>query len=292
MHTSTHTISAACLLPLVFLFLNAGPLNAHRAPRSNDETYTVKISRSVGKITLDGRLDEAEWAGAEQAGNFILAQPVEGAPAQHQTEVRLLFDDQFIYVGAKCYQEKGKYVVQSLRRDFPGGTTDIFGVNFDPFRDKQNAFHFAVSALGVQREGLVSNGNELSADWDNRWYSKVVNYDDYWIVEYAIPFKSIRYKQEAGENRWLVNFLRFDKSLDQPERSTWAPIPRQFNGNNINFSGTLLWEAPPPAPGANIAVIPYILGQGAVDYLNDKPLNTKANAGLDAKIAISSSLNI
>jgi Domain of unknown function (DUF5916) len=292
MHTPTHTVLAACLLPLVFVCFNAAPLQAQRAPVDNEASYTIKIKRASGKITLDGRLDDAAWAGAEPVSNFILAQPVEGAPAQHQTEVRLLFDDQFIYLGAKCYEDRDKYVVQSLRRDFPGGTTDILGINLDPFRDRQNAFHFTVSALGVQREGLVSNGNLLSTDWDNRWYSKVENYPDHWIVEYAIPFKSIRYRQEAGENRWLVNFLRFDQSMGQAERSSWAPIPRQFNGNDVNFSGTLLWESPPPAPGANIAVIPYVLGQGAVDYLNNKPLATNANAGLDAKIAISSSLNL
>ena len=180
----------------------------------------------------------------------------------------------------------------SLKRDFPGGTTDVFTVNLDTFKDKLNSFNFAVSPLGVQRDGLVSNGSELSTDWDNKWYSKVINYEDRWEVEIAIPFKTIRYKVDENNNEWLVNFTRFDQSQKFAERSSWSPVPRNFNGNNINFSGTVIWDNSPPKPGANISIIPYILGSLNKDFQNKKDLKTERNIGFDAKIAVTPSLNL
>jgi Domain of unknown function (DUF5916) len=260
------------------------------SPTRESKTYTIK--KASGKIILDGKMDELDWGKAETGGNFIAAIPVEGEPTAHPTEFKLTFDDQYIYVYGKCFQKRGTLVVQSLRRDFGPGSTDLFGINFDPFRDRQNAFHFSVSAVGVQREGLVFNGGDLAVDWDNRWFSKVVQYDDYRIVEMAIPFKSLRYKQQEGQNEWNLNLLRFDQSAAQPERSSWSPIPRQFSGNNINFPGKLIWETPPPKQTFGGTVIPYVLGQTAKNYLDKTPLSKSGNLGLDAKIPVTSSLNL
>ncbi|MEY4539092.1 MAG: hypothetical protein RLZZ306_849 [Bacteroidota bacterium] len=242
-------------------------------------------------MVLDGKLEEADWKNANIATDFWQGQPYDSSTAIHQTEARMTFDDNYVYISGVCYQPK-KYVVLSLKRDFAGGTTDIFGVNLDTFKDKLNSFNFAVSPLGVQRDGLVSNGNELSTDWDNKWYSKVTNYEDRWEVEMAIPFKTLRYKVEENINEWLVNFTRLDQSQKFAERSSWGPIPRNFNGNNINFSGTVIWDNPPPKPGANISIIPYILGGLDKDFQNKKDLRTERNVGFDAKIAVTPSLNL
>lgn len=257
----------------------------------NDKKYKLHIKKAVGKMVLDGKLDEADWKNADIATNFWQAQPYDSSRAINQTEARITFDDNYLYISGVCYQTR-KYVVLSLKRDFAGGTTDIFGVNLDTFKDKLNSFNFAVSPLGVQRDGLVSNGNELSTDWDNKWYSKVTNYNDRWEVEMAIPFKTIRYKVDENNNEWLVNFSRFDQSQKFTERSSWGPIPRNFNGNNINFSGTVIWDNPPPKPGANISIIPYILGSLDKDFQNKKDLRTERNVGFDAKIAVTPSLNL
>ena len=257
----------------------------------NDKKYQLHIKKAIGKIILDGKLDEEDWKKADIADNFWQAQPYDSSRAINQTEARLTFDDNYLYISGVCHQPK-KYVVLSLKRDFPGGTTDVFTVNLDTFKDKLNSFNFAVSPLGVQRDGLVSNGSELSTDWDNKWYSKVINYEDRWEVEIAIPFKTIRYKVDENNNEWLVNFTRFDQSQKFAERSSWSPIPRNFNGNNINFSGTVIWDNSPPKPGANISIIPYILGSLNKDFQNKKDLKTERNIGFDAKIAVTPSLNL
>lgn len=257
----------------------------------NDKKYQLHIKKAIGKIILDGKLDEEDWKKADIADNFWQAQPYDSSRAINQTEARLTFDDNYLYISGVCHQPK-KYVVLSLKRDFPGGTTDVFTVNLDTFKDKLNSFNFAVSPLGVQRDGLVSNGSELSTDWDNKWYSKVINYEDRWEVEIAIPFKTIRYKVDENNNEWLVNFTRFDQSQKFAERSSWSPVPRNFNGNNINFSGTVIWDNSPPKPGANISIIPYILGSLNKDFQNKKDLKTERNIGFDAKIAVTPSLNL
>lgn len=271
--------------------------------KSGDSQLSIK--KAKGKMTLDGILDEADWQMAEMSAPFWQSYPYDTAFSTSITETRWVFDDDNIYVSAKCYQKKDKYVVLSLKRDFGPGTTDLFAVIIDPFADGQNAFSFAVSPLGVQREGLISNGNSFSTDWDNKWFSIVKNYDDYWTVEMAIPFKTIRYKNTAVENsvhtnneqkensiQWNINMLRFDQSRPQVERSTWSFLPRYSNGNNIAFAGKLIWETPPPKARTNISIIPYVLGSINKDYLNKKPKNTEGGVGFDAKVAVSSSMNL
>jgi Domain of unknown function (DUF5916)/Carbohydrate family 9 binding domain-like len=258
--------------------------------KPQDLEYSIKIKKAKDIITLDGKLDETDWKTADVSTPFWESIPYDDNYAKVKTETRVTFDDNNIYVGAKCYQKKGSYVVLSLKRDFGPGTTDLVGVVIDPFGDKQNAFSFAVSPYGVQREGLISNGNEFSTDWDNRWTSKVETYDDYWIAEIAIPFKTLRYKTDSKE--WNINFLRYDQSIPVAERSTWAWLPRFASGNNVAFTGKLIWETPPPKAGSNIALIPYVLGSATKDYISNKPQNTEGGLGFDAKVALGSALNL
>ncbi len=266
------------------------PLAALRAQQGiNEEKYQLPIHATPEPMRLDGLLDEAAWQNARVAQDFYQQFPYDSSFAGAKTEVRVTFDAQNLYVGAVCYQAR-KYIVQSLKRDFAGGTSDAFIVNLDPFRDKLNGFNFAVSPLGVQREGLLSNGNELSTDWDNKWYVKVRNYDDRYVVEIAIPFKTLRYRRREGLNQWNINFVRTE--LVRNERSTWAPVPRNFPATDLTFSGTLRWETPPPAPGANVSVIPYLLASGDVDFLAKKPTAATTNAGFDAKVAVTPALNL
>lgn len=258
-----------------------------QAPSDNTEKYQLHIKKTDQPIQLDGVLDEAAWQQAQVAEDFFQGFPYDTSFALSKTRARLTFDDNYLYVAAECYQTK-EYIVFSLRRDFRGGTTGIFGLNLDPFRDKLNGFNFALSPLNVQRESLVTNGSDLATQWDNKWYSAVKNHDDRWVLEMAIPFSTLRYKKDRRE--WNINFTRFDRVRN--ERSNWAPIPRNFGGNNLTFSGTLIWDDPPPRPGANISLIPYISGRADRDYINDDQWELDGNVGFDAKIGVTSSLNL
>ncbi len=258
-------------------------------PGVNETDYTLTIRRATGAIALDGRLDEADWQRADSVGNFRQFFPYDSSAAKARTTVRVLFDGAFLYIGAVCYQPR-RYVITSLKRDFPRGQSDLFAINLDPFGDKLNGFSFAVSPYGVQREGLITNGQEFTTDWDNKWAVRVTNADDRYTVEIAIPFKTLRYKLQSGANSWLINFIRSD--IARNEISAWSPIPRNFNGQALAFSGRLLWDEAPPRPGANVSLIPYGLAQTGRDFQSDVPARQSVNAGFDAKVAVTPSLNL
>lgn len=247
------------------------------------------ITKSSDKIKVDGQLDEASWQKAAIATNFTQSFPFDTSIAIAKTEVMASFDEKNIYFAAICYQSK-KYIVRSLKRDFENGSTDLIFFNINPFRDKLNGFYFAVSPYGIQKEGLISNGDELNLDWDNKWLTAVKNCSDKWVVEIAIPFKTLRYKQIEGSTTWDINFGRND--LVRNERSSWAPVPRGFRLIDINFARPLIWAEPPPAAGPNISIIPFVLNEINKDFISKTPVKDKLAAGLDAKIAITPSLNL
>lgn len=273
-------------------------LCSHAFLFSQNTKAVYHIKRTTEPIRLDGLIDEVVWESAQIAQQFFLEKPYDTSYATAQTEVRVLFDDQFIYVAAKAYQPRNAYTVSSFKRDYLGGTSDVFTVNIDTFRDRLNGFQFGVSPLNVQREGLISNGQDVDNSWDNRWFSEVKNYQDYWTVEIAIPFKTLRYKVVEGENAWHINFGRSYMQIN--EVSNWSPVPRNFRSNNLGFAGTLVWDDTPPTPSKNIAFIPYASSGIIQDFprtksdLQELPKSTDRNLGFgfDAKVAVTPSLNL
>ncbi len=254
-------------------------------------TPSLQIKKAEDKIVIDGELNEKDWEVASIAADFFQIFPFDTSYAKSKTEVRVTYDDDYFYVSAICYDDiKGNYVIQSLKRDFSYPVNDAFAVYMDCINDKTNGFCFGVTPLGVQREGLISNGGGMGVTtiWDNKWYSEVKCYEDKWVVEMAIPFKSLRYK--SGIDTWRINFSRND--LKRNENSSWSPVPRIFNVASLAFTGELKWDSPPKKAGMNVAIIPYVTGGVSQDFLTQNKEQYTYNGGVDAKIAISSSLNL
>jgi hypothetical protein len=255
---------------------------------------SITIKRTSTPIVLDGQLDDIGWQGVEVASQFRQFFPYDSSMANAQTEIRLTYDDQFIYVGAKMFSlGPRKYVTPSLRRDYRGEANDGVSVVLDTFKDKTNAFVFGVNPFGVQREGLISNGgvlsvNDFTLNWDNKWYSEVKIYDDFWVAEMAIPFKTIRFKENLTS--WNVNFYRIDSQY--AERSTWSPIPRNFDIINLSFNKELIWDQPLKNPGGNVSVIPYMAGSSQRNFEEGTPTENKIQVGGDAKIGIGPAMNL
>ena len=238
---------------------------------------------------VDGLLDEDAWKNAEPAKDFFMVSPMDTSFAKVLTEVRMSYDKDNLYISAICYQPNARsYAVESLRRDFAYTKNDNFILILDPFDDQTNGFTFGVNAAGAQWDGLIFNSNGYDLSWDNKWYSEVKHYDDRWVFEASIPFKSIRYKK--GIKTWGINFSRLD--IKVPEKSAWAKIPRQFNVASLAYTGNLLWDNPPPDAGTNVSVIPYVLGGLTKNYQNNTSTIFKKEIGADAKIGITSSLNL
>ena len=254
----------------------------------------VRIQRTSSPIELDGVADEPAWQTADVARDYWQTFPMDTSRAQAKTEFRMTYDDKFIYIAAICYKttEGDYFVTPSLRRDFRGGSIDLLTFIIDPFRDETTAFLFGVNPYGVQREGLISNGGSSSEDfdlsWDNKWYSAVKRYDDYWLAELAIPFSTLRFKE--GATAWNINSYRQDSYLN--ERSIWSRVPRNFTPFSLAFPGQLVWDQPLGKPGFNASLIPYVSGSVGKDHLEGTSTTAGFSAGGDAKIAVTPSLNL
>ena len=267
-----------CLLSPLFLFA-----------QKKNSNYQLHIQKTNLPITIDGEANDAAWNETEAAKDFFMVLPMDTSFAKTKTEVRMTYDDNNIYVVAICYLSKaGPYMVESLRRDFAFGKNDNFIFFLDPFDDLTNGFTFGANAAGAQWDGTLYSGGSADLSWDNKWVSAVKTYPDKWIFEAAIPFKSIRYKK--GISKWGINFSRLD--IRVAEKSSWTPVPRQFPTASLAYTGTLLWDAPPPEAGANISLIPYVLGGVTKDHTAQTSSKYRKEIGADAKIAITSSLNL
>ena len=264
-------------------------LNFLLTAQKKNEAYQLHIRKAVSAIKIDGVMDEEAWARADIATDFFMVLPMDTSHSKVQTQVRMAYDNQNIYLLATCYHSPGaSYRVESLRRDFVFGKNDNFLLFIDPFEDQTNGFTFGVNAAGAQWDGMLYEGGKADLSWDNKWNSAVKDYSDRWILEAAIPFKSIRYKK--GISNWGINFSRLDITV--AEKSSWAPVPRQFPTASLAYTGTLIWDQPPPETGANISLIPSVFGSISRDIENTKQAVYQKEIALDAKIAITSAINL
>ncbi|WP_028668666.1 DUF5916 domain-containing protein [Runella zeae] len=272
-----------------FLLLFLCPLLAFSQA---DSPY--KVSFTNEKIKIDGVLDEAVWQNIEPMGEFWQYFPSDTLKAQHRTEVKMTYDNKYVYVSAKCYTRNKKFVILSYRRDYRAGGNDNVTFIFDTFNDRTNAFLFGMNPLGVMREALLYNGatdnSFFSEFWDNKWVGESQIYDDYWTTEVAIPFTTLRFKDETQQ--WLFKSYRFDTQIN--ENSTLIRIPQNQIIMNLGYSIPVVFEKPLKKPGANISLIPYIAAGTGRDFVNpDNPNNgSRLNFGGDAKIGVTSGLNL
>jgi hypothetical protein len=278
------------VLPTVLLLLlpavNAWALTA----QDLDKIRAVKRVDAVPitqPIRLDGILDEPEWERATPATDFYQQQPAEFELATRRTEVRFLYDDDTLYVGAVLYDpEPHRLIVNELKRDFGGSSGDGFGLILDTFQDRRNAFGFLTNPGGAQRESLgYENGRRNDANWHGVWSVKTAIRADGWSLEYAIPFKTLRFP-EAGSQEWGLNMVRWARRAN--ETSTWAPVPRQFSHYNVAYAGTLVGIAN-AQPGRNLQVKPFVTAQAGRVTGDRDDWDGQADGGFDLKWGIKSS---
>ncbi len=284
----------------LFIFLFSTVLIKAQGPFLNplQEQYQISITETDGEIKIDGLLDEPIWKTIQPVSDFWMSFPIDNRKAEedYQTEVMMAYDEKNIYIAAICHGE-GPYVMPSLKRDsrsFWNG--DAFAFMFDPVNEKTNAFSFGINTAGVQTESLISGGTALrggsgssviNTAWDNTWLGEVTIRPDRWVAEVAIPFKTLRF---SDKEIWGVNFIRGVSKKN--EWHTWSPVPVQNMGIDISFTGAMLWDKPPKASKSNISVIPYSLVSTFRDFSNDEPIDNNLQIGGDAKIALTSSLNL
>lgn len=259
-----------------------------------DKGYNLHIHATQEKIILDGQLNEAAWQAGKAAGKFWQNFPADSVHAIGQTEIHMTYDDENLYIGIVCHSLGDQFVTSSLRRDYSFRGTDNFSIHFDSYNDQTNSFLFGINPYGIRREALISGGgrrfNDFNASWDNKWKGNSKIYDDYWVGEYAIPFKTLRFKE--GSTQWRFNAYRNDTQTG--ERSSWIRIPLNQIIMDLTYMGTLIWDKPLKKVGKNISIIPYAATSFIRNYEDEDQTqpSSKFNIGGDAKIGITSGLNL
>ncbi len=273
---------------LLFIFSNIQIGNAQTLLAERN----ISIKKITDKIEIDGKLGDKIWLELPLAKDFIQNFPYDTSYSTTKTEVKICYDEKNIYVAAWMFDTLPNlpYIIQSFKRDWSYPLSDAFAVSIDPFNDKTNGFSFAVNPLGAQREGLIAFGGGfgVSTDWDNKWTSEVGKFEHGWTAEFAIPFKTLRFK--GGEKTWRINFHRNNLKIN--ESSCWSYVPRVFNISSLVFTGKLNWDEPLKNPGLNFSIIPYAIGSTSKNYSEKKSVENKLNSGFDAKLSITPSLNL
>ena len=271
-------------------------------------TRAVRVERGPD---IDGVvIGDPVWDDAPVASGFRQTTPDEGEAASERTEVRIVYDQDVLYVGVVCYvSDRNTIIASDSRRDTPLTETDSFQIIFDTYLDRQNGFVFGTNPAGLEYDGQVTNegqgtgrfsgggagrpgsqqggsGGGFNLNWDGVWQVRTQTTADGWTAEFAIPFRTLRYPASEAQT-WGINFQRNIRNRN--ETAFWAPIPRQFNLNRLSLAGELQGVQVPPQ--RNLKLMPYVLGE-AVRRASDERTAALGDVGVDLKYSVTPSLTM
>ncbi len=302
----------------------SGPWAASGALRSasSDTTATpatgvtrgreVRDARAVrvdAPPVIDGRLDDPAWQAAEPLDGFVQRIPSDGAAASEPTEVRVLYDEQAIYVGVWLWDSNPQGIVQGPAiRDSRLDDSDAVVLIFDTYRDRQNGFVFGTNPSGIEYDGQVTDegrgggglggmgggraqggaGGGFNLNWDGSWDVATSRDALGWYAEFRIPFSTLRYA--SGEDAvWGFNVMRRIRRFN--EESYWAPIDRQYNLYRVSQAGELRGLEVPVRRQATVT--PYVLQSAQRDYrVLGSRFDYPSDLGADAKVQVTQGLTL
>jgi len=266
------------------------------APGGQDSTpkqpASVRAARAPAEIALDGVLSEAGWAAAVPVSAFTQREPDEGAPATERTEVRVLYDDDALYVGARLFDRHPDSVRAQLARRDRVSNSDRFLVFLDCYHDRRTGFFFGINAAGTLYDGTLFNDDWESDTWDGVWEGTATRDSLGWSAELRIPYSQLRF-QKQKTMRWAINFKR--EIARRNERDYLVPTPSNGSGFVSRFVDLVGIEQVSPPP--RLELLPYFttraeyLGHEAADPFNDGS-RLGAGMGADLKVGIGNNLTL
>ncbi len=250
---------------------------------------TLAAHAADGPITLDGRLDEPAWRTAPVASDFVQSEPRTGEPASERTDVQVLVDGERLYIGAYLHdRDPDGIVVNDIRKDFDPDQQDDFEVILDTFHDRRNGYVFITNAAGARADRQVANeGRDVNTSWDGVWSVASRRVADGWVVEMAIPYRTLRFDFASAES-WGINFSRHIRRRN--EVSFWAPVPRSYTLARLSLAGDLTGIAQ-RVTARDLRVTPYVAAR-SVRELGGPAFTSKGAAGLDVKYGVSPGLTL
>lgn len=278
---TTYTVMKNTLI-LLLLLLAGQVIYA----RNNFERKQVSALRIDDKIKVDGVLDEPIWNKAYLATDFRTFEPQIGLKASQKSEVKILYDNSSLYIGALLYNDNASQIKRGLsKRDERTVNADIFWITISPYNDGQNYFAFKVSAANVQSDIKISSDSH-DRNWDAVWYSEVKITDKGWLVEMQIPYDAIRFPKRSVQT-WGVNFWRF--MAENKEVSSWNAVDKSI-GSWVGQAGKLNGIRDIDAP-FRLSLYPYVSSYVQHNGDDQKP-DLFLNGGLDLKYGINESFTL
>ncbi len=249
-----------------------------------------------GPIRIDGRVDEAAWAKANPIKEFTQFDPDNGKPATQRTEVRFMYDEEALYVGARMYDSLGAAGISTrlVRRDQGGNDpTDLFQLIFDTFHDHQGRTRFEINPSGVRNDALGSGQQNPDPSWDPIYQAAATIDAQGWSAELRIPFSQLRYPRGVAQT-WGMQVRRYRaKSAEQDDWATWKKTDAGGAGRFGHLEGLQINATP-----ARAELLPYIVSRARYvkpvspgDPFNPGHRND-ARVGADLKYLLTSNLTL
>lgn len=261
--------------------------------RESSDRATVRATRIVEPIVVDGRLEEGVYAHTEAIAGFVQQEPHEGEPSTEKTEVWVLYDDKNVYIAARCWDsEPDREIATEMRRDGNSiNDNESFAVLLDTFHDRRNGFLFQAALAGGMSDAYITDERDFNRDWNTVWDAHADRVEDGYTVEMVIPFKSLRYA--AGNDQiWGINFKRVIRWKN--ETTFLMPIPAALGRrgmNKVSAAATLV-GIQTPRNSRTLELKPYaISGVTTLRPRGSLALNDpRFDRGFDAKIGVAGGL--
>jgi hypothetical protein len=275
--------------------LSAAPLSA----QDSRQMYMIGAVRTAVPPVIDGRLDEPVWQTAAVIDQFTQQEPNEGAPVSERTEVRILYDENYLYIGLHAFDSNPEGIVATeMRRDSERMMEeDNFQIIIDTFRDFRSAYMFVTNPLGAKLEqqvfeegegGRRGSSSNINRDWDGVWHSSARRVADGWVAEIAIPVVTLRFPS-AGTQDWGINFMR--NIGRKNEQAFWAPIPKGHGITRVSQAG-ILTDLTGLSRGMDLRIKPFAVGGGR-SVADGSTRNTmQRDVGVDLKYGIAPGFNL
>ncbi|QXD15069.1 carbohydrate binding family 9 domain-containing protein [Rhodocaloribacter litoris] len=262
------------------------------SPPVEEAERRVPAVRRRHPVTIDGRLDEAAWEQAPVIDRFLQRDPVEGAPPTERTAVRVLFDDDALYVGARLYDSAPDSIVARLGRRDADLESDRFVVFIDPFYDRRTGYYFGVNAAGTLYDGVLMNDDWDDDAWDGVWEGKVHLDEAGWSVEMRIPYSQLRFHRK-DRYVWGINFRRDISRKNESDYLVYTP--RQESGFVSRFYDLVGMED--ITPRRQVEVMPYLTARAEfTDQPRGNPFDDGSRyvpgVGVDLKVGLTSNLTL
>ncbi|MBL1216982.1 MAG: hypothetical protein D8M59_05740 [Planctomycetes bacterium] len=251
-----------------------------------DWTVTIPVITSDAEApTIDGVLDEVVWETAVVIDCFTQVDPNQGEPPTQRTEMRLLYDQDHLYVAFRCYDtDPDGIVVSQLQRDRSLDTDDNVRFVIDPYFDRRNGYYFSMNPVGCRRDAEVVGNRNLRTDWDGIWYGRSSMDEQGWCAEFSIPFKTI--SMNPNTSRWSFNAERYVRRNHELNR--WASPARNIDIESVGDAGVIegLHELD---QGVGLDFVPYTLATLKRDHDRNQD-GLDLDAGFDLFYKVTPSL--